>query len=170
MVGASAFGPGRRLRALPMLLALAAAGLGGFLLAQWASRRAAPAVAPVQEPAVASVPPGTAPPATFAAPYLPAAPPARASEPVVRPRTDAPAPPVAASARPAAPAPQPQAPPAGATTYTLQAVTQQDGQPVAIVNGQLVRVGDVLEGGRILRIDADAVEIEKDGRRIVVPF
>jgi hypothetical protein len=78
-------------------------------------------------------------------------------------------PPAAPLARPAAaPTAAPVAP--VETTYTLQAVTEQDGQPVAIVNGQLVRVGDVVEGAHVLRIDAEAVQLEKDGRRIVIGF
>ena len=49
-------------------------------------------------------------------------------------------------------------------------MSEQDGQPVAIVNGQLVRVGDVLDGARVLRIEPEAVELEKAGRRILLAF
>ena len=184
VVGASAWGAGRRLRPLPIVVALAGAGVAGYLVAQWASRpKAEPPVAvaaTAPPPSVAA--PRTVPPPTYAAPspstYEPTA--ARApvpdaarqpSAPAVQPRP-APAQAEPAAARPARVAAAPTEVPAPAveTTYTLQAVTAQDGQPVAIVNGQLVRVGDVIEGARVLRIDADAVELEKDGRRIVVSF
>jgi hypothetical protein len=169
VVGSSAWGAGRRLRLVPVLLALAGAGTAGFLFAQWASRRA-PAV-PSADP-LPSVPPRTAPPATYAAPYVPplaAGPsttaPARTSAAPLEGTARAAERPAVAPSAPAALAPTP-APP----EFTLQAVTQQDGRPVAIVNGQLVRVGDVLQGARILRIEAEEVEIEVDGRRIVLGF
>lgn len=147
---------------MPVALALAAAGVAGFLVAQWASR---PAAVPIAAPP-STVAPLTLP--TYApAPYVSAAPPARASVPVSEtvalPRT------VPSPAPRGEPAPvQAEGPPVG--TFALQAVTEQDGQPVAIVNGQLVRVGDVVEGARVLRITPETVEIEKDGRRIVLGF
>jgi len=165
-VGASALGGGRRLRLLPIALALVAAGTAGFLFAQWASRPTA--ALPGAAPPPPSLAPPSAPPATYAAPYVPAAPPAQtaapASEPAA-PRRPVPAPIAAAETAAATAGTQ-----AVETTFQLQAVTQQDGQPVAIVNGQLVHVGDMVEGARVLRIDADSVEVEKDGRRFVIGF
>lgn len=177
-MGASAWDAGRRLRIVPVVLALAAAGVAGFLFAQWASRPkplAATSVAnvpsaPSETPAPPTVAARTLPPATYAAPYVPPAGSAQAAAPAARPRSSAPVEPAAEprARSAAAPTPAPLAP--VVPTFTLQAVTQQDGQPVAIVNGQLVRVGDLVEGARVVRIDADAVELDRDGRRIVIGF
>lgn len=180
-MGASAWDAGRRLRIVPVVLALAAAGVAGFLFAQWASRPkplAATSVAnvpsassaPSEAPAPPTVAARTLPPATYAAPYVPPAGSAQAAAPAARPRSSAPVEPAAEprARSAAAPTPAPLAP--VVPTFTLQAVTQQDGQPVAIVNGQLVRVGDLVEGARVVRIDADAVELDRDGRRIVIGF
>lgn len=177
VVGASGWGAGRHVRVLPIAAALAAAGVGGFVFAQWAQRpkaagvaraSAAPSAAPPSSPLPAArVAPPTVPPATYAAPHIPAV--TRSVVPDAPPRTAAPAEPVAPGTAPTRPAAAP-APPPVEITFSLQAVTEQDGHPVAIVNGQLVRVGDTVEGARVLRIAAQEVELEKDGRRIVVSF
>jgi hypothetical protein len=57
-----------------------------------------------------------------------------------------------------------------APALRLQAITEQDGQPVAMVNGRLVRVGDVVNGARVVRIGAAEIEVEIDGRRLTVTF
>jgi hypothetical protein len=167
-VGTSQWGAGRRLRAVPIALALAAAGVTGFLIAQWASRprERMPASVAIASPAPSAAP-LTVPPPTYAAPYVPPvhpSPPAplRASAPAEAALPDV------SPARVAAPTPAPVEPLEPA--YALHAVAQRDGEPVAIVNGQLVRVGDVVEGARVVRIDAEAVELEKAGRRIVIGF
>ena len=178
VVGASGWAAGRRARVLPIAAALAAAGVLGFLAAQWAqrpkaettsapvatSRPAAAGAAPASA-APASVPPQAAPPATYLPPAMPAV--SRPAPLAVAQGTAEHAQARAAEAVPAAGEP---APAAVEPTYVLQAVTQQDGQPVAIVNGQLVRVGDTVEGAQVLRIDAQLIELQKDGRRIVVSF
>ena len=101
----------------------------------------------------------------------PAMPAVRTAAPVAIPSA---VPPIGSETRPPGPPPtQAAAPPPVAPvqpTFMLQAVTEQDGHPVAIVNGQLVRVGDTIEGAEVVRIDAQAVELTKDGRRIVVSF
>lgn len=184
-MGASGWGGARRVGVLPIALALGLAGLVGFGIARWAARPVA------KEPAVASeprpAPARSAPPSTFAPPDAASLPPATAPAPTIPSAAATSAPPArtdpsraAASSAPGTAQPRtatdPRAPvpvpPAlvPETNYALQAVTEQDGQPVAIVNGQLVRVGDVLEGARILRIEPEAVEIEKNGRRIVLSF
>lgn len=179
MVGASGWGAGRRLHVLPIAAALGAAGLAGFLVAQWAQRPKVETASGASTPsashpvpaataastslAPASVPPPAAPPATYLAPSLPA----------VRTAAPAAAPPISTQPRSAVPQPTPaaaEAPGAVQPTYTLNAVTEQGGQPVAIVNGQLVRVGDMVEGAEVVRIGAQEVELTKDGRRIVVSF
>jgi hypothetical protein len=87
---------------------------------------------------------------------------------------------VVASAAPAAsPSPQeppllviaPREPPAGApSALRLEAISAQDGEPVAVINGQLVRKGDTVEGALVVWIGTDAVEIEAGGQRRVLTF
>lgn len=60
--------------------------------------------------------------------------------------------------------------PAGAEAYQLQAISAQEGHPVAILNDHLVREGDSFDGVKVLRIGADEVEIEVAGRRRVLKF
>lgn len=59
---------------------------------------------------------------------------------------------------------------AAAGAYQLQAISAQDGQPVAILNDRLVREGDKFDGVTVVRIGSDEVEIEVAGRRRVVKF
>ena len=168
------------MRTVPVVLALARRGVAGFLIAQWATRPS-PAVVSSEAPASSAAPaPGrrtadacrlapTRPrscrrtPSGRAAPS-PHAPSQAPSSRSRRVRASGSGRPLAARAA-AAPTPRRPSP-----SFALQAVTEQDGQPVAIVNGQLVRVGDVVDGARVLRIDAEAVELEKDGRRFVIAF
>ena len=171
VVGASGWTGSRRARALPIAAALAAAGVAGFLFAQWAQRprvETAASATPAPAPNVGRVAP-TAPPATYAAPTL-AAVVREAAPPPAPSRTAAPAPAAAGPRATLAPVPEALAPAPVEPTFALQAVTEQDGQPVAIVNGQLVRVGDMIEGAQVVRIDAQMVELTKDGRRFVVSF
>jgi hypothetical protein len=57
-----------------------------------------------------------------------------------------------------------------APDFELQAISAQNGQPVAVLNDRLVREGDSFDGVRVLRIGADEVEIEVAGRRRIVKF
>jgi len=70
-----------------------------------------------------------------------------------------------------APAPEatasPATPPAG---LRLEAISAQDGQPVAVINGQLVRKGDTVEGALVTWIGVDSVELDIDGQRRVLTF
>jgi hypothetical protein len=71
------------------------------------------------------------------------------------------------------PAPPPKAPPPGdgsARTFVLEAISERDGSPVAVVNDHLVKEGDVVDGARIVRIGTDEVEIEVGGAHRVVRF
>ena len=161
VVGGAPVAGERRLRVPALLLLLAAAGGGGFLIAH-ATRPAAPvALPPVPSTAAPAVvprllPPAPLPPETVERPAFSALPPAAGPRaPVVGP---------------AAPVPEAPAPAEAAPAFALQAVADQDGQPVAIVNGQLVRVGDLVGGARVLRIEREEVELEQDGRRLVLTF
>lgn len=62
------------------------------------------------------------------------------------------------------------APDTGGEALQLQAISEQDGQPVAMLSGRLVREGDSFEGVRIVRIGPAEVEIEVQGRRRVLRF
>ena len=128
---------------------------------------------PAQEaaaPAPATVPVASAPVTTPAATLdLGPAPASRPAPPalVVASRPEAPpvAPRAAATAKPEAAKPQD-------LTLTLQAVTEQDGVPVALINDRLMRVGDAFEGVKVLSIAAGAVEVEIEatGERRVLSF
>jgi hypothetical protein len=52
----------------------------------------------------------------------------------------------------------------------LNAISQQDGRPVAILNDRLVREGDSFDGIRVLRIGEAEVEVEVGGVRRVIGF
>jgi hypothetical protein len=136
---------GARLLGLAVL-ALAAAG---FLL--WRSRPA-PLVAPAPAPTLAALPPRVGVVA------LPS------------PTVALPAP--VATAAPATPAPERPAPrpPEAASEFRLNAITVQDGHPVAVLNDRIVREGDSFEGVRVLRIGETEVEIEVKGERRVIRF
>jgi hypothetical protein len=173
-------GEGRRGRALLVLGLLVATGAAGaFFL--WRHGPGTKATAPAE---------AVAPPPTAPAPALPAsvAPPPRLSTgpgpsialpPRFVPppsRTGSPAPPRAAAATPAAaPAAAPgqtAAPPALAPSneLRLEAVSEQEGVAVAVINGQLVREGDHIGNAVVLRIGVQEVEVEVDGRRTVLRF
>lgn len=115
-------------------------------------------VAPTSLPPPKQVPPAAATSTRINA-LGPAAPastaPAMAAPSAVSPPT---------SATPAAP----DTPPASA--LTLHAITVQDGQPVALINDRVLREGDEIDGVRVLHIGEAEVEIERDGRRVVLRF
>ena len=52
----------------------------------------------------------------------------------------------------------------------LNAITQQDGRPVAVLNDRVVREGDVFDGIHVIRIGEAEVEVEVNGKRRVVRF
>lgn len=55
--------------------------------------------------------------------------------------------------------------------FVLQAISERDGQPIAIINDQLVRAGDRLAGMRVMKIGTEAVEILLDsGAKDLVRF
>ncbi|HEX6737080.1 MAG TPA: hypothetical protein VF310_02295 [Vicinamibacteria bacterium] len=174
-------GEGRRRRVV--LLALAVVAIAAVaLLARWILRR--PAAAPPAEAAVTA--PATVASAPAAAPerqVVPDLPPPRAAAadaapalPRYLPPTQRPAFPVSpraaapAAAAPAAGAPPALAPAAAADALRLEAVSEQDGVAVAVVNGQLVREGDRIGEATVIKISGQAVEIEVNGRRSTLRF
>jgi hypothetical protein len=74
---------------------------------------------------------------------------------------------IAAAATPAPPREKPA--PAG-LELRLNAISQRDGRPVAILNDRLVREGDIFDGILVVRIGEDEVEVEVAGKRRVVRF
>jgi hypothetical protein len=83
--------------------------------------------------------------------------------------------PAATSGRrsPAPTAPRTQAAaadPGPAPLLLLNAISEQDGVPIAVVNERVVREGDSFDGVRILRIGAAEVEVEVAGARRTLRF
>lgn len=81
-------------------------------------------------------------------------------EPVL-PEVEEPAP-VVSGLRPSHPRKPPPVTPSPSSVrpaLVLQAISERDSRPIAVINDQLVREGDVLEGVRILRIGAESVEV-----------
>lgn len=137
--------PGERRLGLFLLGLLIGAGVLGVAL--WRQRLGPPPAPQASAAAVVPVPP----------PDKPAA--ASSTQPAALRRT-APAP-----ASTSAPAPRPAQP-----TFTLQAISEREGRPVAIVNDRLLREGDSIDGARIVRIAKDEVELELAGRRVFLRF
>ena len=109
---------------------------------------------PERRPAISSTPLGDRPPAANG----------RVSKPVAA--VDQ----AADGAGEAAAQPTPSADAGQKGQFQLQAISQRDGEPVAVINERLVREGDSFDGVRILKIGADHVEIEVRGHRRVVRF
>lgn len=145
VVGATQWARPRAARP-PIVLFLLGVLIGAALLGIWRWRSAVPSPPPPVTMARAAAPPTTAAAAPPSVP--PTAPPAPTTEPLA-----------------ATPAPSPTAP-----TFTLQAISERDGRPVAIVNERLVREGDSIDGAQIVKIGIAQVEIEVAGRRIVLKF
>jgi hypothetical protein len=112
-------------------------------------------------------------PVVIARPQEPGASPAQASPVASAEPPTAPAP---MGVRPPSTAPRRAALPSRATptgspaAFLLTAIGEQDGHPVAVINDRMVRVGDALEGARIVRIGEGEVELEAGGRRFTVGF
>jgi hypothetical protein len=82
----------------------------------------------------------------------------------VAPKPAVETPPVAAAVVPPARAATPDPGP------RLQAISERDGQPIAIINDHLVRVGDEVDGIRVIAIRVDEVDVEVRGRRTTLRF
>jgi hypothetical protein len=152
---------GRRgLWGLAALVAVVLLGVGVYLYGLRA--RPSPsgtAAAPAEAPRAAAPSPSSAP--------LPVPPPVQkaAQAPRVAP-LDRPVP-LVPPALPKSPEPSPSASPA---TFVLEAISTQNGEPVAVVNGRLVREGDTVDGARIVKIRSDSVELVYRGSVQVLPF
>lgn len=167
--------PARRAARLPLAAgAIAALALGVFL-GRWLLAPAATPGAPITTAPATTLALSDARPAPTmlsarsSAPNPVPAQPEATTPPAAAP-TPVPVTRIAASATsvPAAttlPSAVPATPP-----LTLEAIAERDGVPVALIDGQLVREGDMLGGALIVRIGTDAVELEIDGQRRRITF
>jgi len=78
--------------------------------------------------------------------------------------------PTKAPAATLAAAPSPLAPRPAHPDLRLQAISERDGQPIAIINDHLVRVGDEVDGIRVLAIRGAEVDVDVRGRRTTLRF
>ena len=170
--------PRRWLPALFVLAVGAAAGSALWLAWRARAREEAPvriatpstAPAPVAAPPVAA-PPATVPPAAESGARVP-----EMRLPAERPapaRIDRPAPTAttAAGPRPAATAPPAAAAPSEpGARLVLEAISERDGKPIAVLNSRVVHEGDHFDGVTVVRIGVDEVEIEVQGRRRTLRF
>lgn len=150
-------------RRAPWLAAAALAGGAVAALLLWPGRSGDRPAAPPPTTMVAAAPRAAEPPTTLSSAPRPesATPPARQPLIVWRP----------VRGTPPRPLVQPTAAPAAAVeALQLQAISERDGAPVAVVSGQMVRVGDRIGSGTVVRIGAAEVEIETDGKRQVLTF
>jgi hypothetical protein len=68
-----------------------------------------------------------------------------------------------ASAEPGSSAPPPP-------EYRLTAISERDGEPIALLNDRLVREGDRFGDVTVLRIGPTEIEIEVNGERKTIGF
>ena len=176
VVGAVPWPAPRSRRWLPVAAVVAAGAAAGLaLVLAWRARghedappravvpttmaAAATAVAPAPATTLAAAPAPTLPPAAEGRPYA-----ADARKP---------APPALAPAIEPLPA-RAASPPATAgeagAGLQLQAISERDGKPIAVLNNRVVHEGDHFDGVTIVRIRVDEVEIEVQGRRRTLRF
>jgi hypothetical protein len=111
----------------------------------------------------AQTPAPSAPPATLLRAPVPTTAPALANQPLSAP-VPAPSHLPRASVAPR-PAPQPSPP-----ALVLEAISQRDGRPIALVSDHLVHEGDAFDGVTIVRIGEAEVEVEWQGKRQILRF
>jgi len=151
----------------PLLLVVAAgAAAGSVLWLAWRARghEEAPTHV-VTSTTMAAAAPGAA--------AMPVGAPPSTLPPLVESRTRGP------ETRPAAERPLPEADrPAAAhaagaepgSSLRLQAISERDGKPIAVLNSRVVHEGDRFDGVTVVRIGTDEVEIEVQGRRRILRF
>jgi hypothetical protein len=148
----------------PLLLVLATGvAAGSALWLAWRARgheeaptRAATSTTmPAAKPSAATAPLAGAAPSTLS-PLVES----RARVPETRP----------AAERPTARADRPAAAGEPGAGLLLQAISERDGKPIAVLNTRVVHEGDRFDGVTVVRIGADEVEIEVQGHRRVLRF
>jgi hypothetical protein len=95
-------------------------------------------------------------------------------EPEIRPEPETASmvtvPPQPAIAPTPPPASTPVPSPSPRRRFVLQAISQRDGRPVAMLDDRLVREGDRFDGVAVVRIGEDEIEIEVEGQRRIIGF
>ncbi len=162
VVMAAAPWPTRAARRWPAWAALGVATAGAIVAVMALRTSSAPPSLPAPPPTPAVAAPALPAPALVR--REPPTPVPRPEPARVAPKPAVDTPPLAAAvvppARTATPDPGPR----------LQAISERDGQPIAIINDHLVRVGDEVDGIRVLAIRIDEVDIEVGGRRTTLRF
>lgn len=141
-------------------------GLGGaFVSLRQPARTPSPVTPPQRRPvATARIAASAAPLITLLpAAARPTVSPVALASPPAPATVETPTPLPAATLTAATPSP-------AAIRLVLQAISERDGQPVALISDHLLREGDTLEGARILHIGETEVELELDGRRLTLRF
>jgi hypothetical protein len=181
VVGSVPWGARTRSRR-PLVLALAGIGLVALLaFALWPRDRAArptpgpPPSTPFASPASARTPPTTPTPRSATSSPTSAVPPeARRLSVPSSSGAAAEAPPAgldrAQDDTPTSPPPPAAAGGSGTAELRLNAISQRDGRPLALINDRLVFEGDSFDGVKIVRIGESEVEVEVRGKRRVLRF
>jgi hypothetical protein len=176
VVGSVPWGARARSR-LPLVVALMGTALVALVaFALWPRDRAARPVTPPSPPVSSPVPaptPGLSgvPPLTTPAPVSPPEPRRLVPPAESRPVEASPSEPAQAGDDVPATSPVPsRAGIPGADDLRLNAISQRDGRPVALINDRLVFEGDAFEGVKVLRIGEAEVEVEVRGQRRVLRF
>lgn len=52
--------------------------------------------------------------------------------------------------------------------FNLEGIAWNDKGALAIINGAMVKVGDIIDGGKVTKIDKNSVEIEIDGKPLII--
>jgi hypothetical protein len=165
VVGAVPWPAPRPRRWAPLLFVVAAgAAAGSALWLAWRARGHEDAPMRVATPTTLTA-------AAPRAAAVPAAPPPATLPPLVESRSRMPdaRPPVERAAAGADRAAAAAGGEPGASLL-LQAITERDGKPIAVVNSRVVHEGDRFDGVTIVRIGTDEVEIEVQGRRRTLRF
>ena len=55
-----------------------------------------------------------------------------------------------------------------ASRFTLGGIIRYAGESMATINGKLLRAGDTIDGGKLLQIDPQSVEMESKGERFTL--
>jgi hypothetical protein len=160
VVMAAAPWPSRTARRWPAWAALGVATAGAVVAVMALRTSPAPPSRP-EPPATSVAAPAPAPALVRSEPPTPVP---RSASARVAPKAAVETPPVAAAVVPPARAATPDPGP------RLQAISERDGQPIAIINDHLVRVGDEVDGIRVIAIRVDEVDIEVRGRRTTLRF
>ncbi|MEO8500792.1 MAG: hypothetical protein ABI565_07740 [Vicinamibacteria bacterium] len=158
--------PERRGLVTPLLLGLAVGGAAVFLFGPAAGPGGSPEGRAPNDAALSG--PSSTPTAKGGA----GLPPPLIIEPIALPKTSLPA--LAATSRPPMEVrdPRPE-PPQGVfrSTLVLQAISERDSLPIAVISDQLVKEGDKVGAIRVLKIGADSVEVQlENGKKDTVRF